>query len=237
MSTYPTSLEALLRDACRRAMAHGLSFTNQIRLYRSIIALAREVRLRIGGHKLDIDNGALSALLATVCEHASEVGLDSDLPLPDAILVQRLAVQLSRAARRCGGANAPAREIFTQVPLHREEPPLPEASLGAPPAEDGFSAQHAIHRADGPQRKAANASEPTLSPQKALHRENKPRRKPDPKQGDSLSAWRNDHKTERDQRAHELLRTVIDERLVAKVKAMNKRDREDRAATDEQEAA
>jgi hypothetical protein len=237
MSTYPASLEALLRDACRRAMAHGLSFTNQIRIYRSIIALAREVRLRIGGHRLDIGNGALSALLASVSEHASEVGLDPDLPVPDAILVQRLAVQLSRATRLCGGADAPVREVFIQVPLHREEPPRREASLGAPPAEDSLSVQHAIHREDGPQRKVAEAAEPTFSPQEPIHRENKPRRKSAPKQGDSLSAWRNDHKTERDQRAHELLRTVIDERLVAKVKAMNKRDREDWLAADQQDAA
>ena len=42
------NLEALLRGACRRALALGLSFANQLRLYRSIVALAREVRLQIG---------------------------------------------------------------------------------------------------------------------------------------------------------------------------------------------
>ena len=54
---------------------------------------------------------------------------------------------------------------------------------------------------------------------------------------DRLSAWRNDHTTDRDQRAHELLRTVIDERVIAKVKAMNQRDRALRDAGELADAA
>lgn len=46
----------------------------------------------------------------------------------------------------------------------------------------------------------------------------------------SLSAWRCDHKAERDQRAHELLRTVMEERVFTKIRAMNKADRERWAA-------
>ena len=193
MSSCPNpaaNLEALLRDACQRALALGLSFTNQLRLYRSIIALAREVRLRFGGAMPASSSRTLSALLAAVCERASELGPDPELPLPDAILVQRLAVQLSRAARQAGIAE---------------------------PAERQYVARHAMHREVPPEQ--------TLPPQNPKQREAEAEA-----DDDRLSAWRRDHKTDRDQRAHEKLRTVIDERLIAKVKAMNQRDREARAA-------
>ena len=158
-STPHTNLEALLRDACRRAVNLGLSFTNQVRIYRSIVALAREVRLRAAGALFDSSNQALSALLAKVCEHASACGLDPELPLPDALLVQRLAVQLSRAARQANAAEPVARRSFPQHPLHREEPPNP-----------AFSPQHPIHRED-PTQPDTNAAD---SKQNPLHREEPP---------------------------------------------------------------
>ena len=43
-----------------------------------------------------------------------------------------------------------------------------------------------------------------------------------------LSVWRSDHKTDRDQKAHELLRTVVDERLFAKIRAANAHELEAR---------
>ena len=199
MSSSPNpaaNLEALLRDACQRALALGLSFTNQLRLYRSIIALAREVRLRFGGAMPASSSRTLSALLAAVCERASELGPDPELPLPDAILVQRLAVQLSRAARQAGIAEPAERQYVARHLMHREEPAQPEAPALAEPSE----------QPQNPKQREVEADD------------------------DRLSAWRRDHKTDRDQRAHEKLRTVIDERVIAKVKAMNQRDREARAA-------
>ena len=44
-----------------------------------------------------------------------------------------------------------------------------------------------------------------------------------------LSVWRSDHKTDRDQKAHELLRIVVDERLFAKIRAANAHEQEARA--------
>ena len=121
-TTPAPGLEALLRDACHRALSLGLSFTNQIRLYRSVLALAREVRLRCGGAMPYASAQNLATLLAAVCEHASAVGLDPELPLPDAILMQRFAVQLSRAARRA--AREPIEQAYlAQHPLHREKRP------------------------------------------------------------------------------------------------------------------
>ena len=214
MSSYanpPTNLEALLRNTCRRALALGLSFTNQIRVYRSVIALAREVRLRYAGAMQGASAQSLAALLAAVCEHASETGLDPELPLPDAIMIQRLALQLSRAARRAGAIEPIERAFREQHAMHRDKP-----------AQPAFSAQDPIHREEPAQPDAAEPAGEAMSPQHPLHRETEA---PD----DRLSAWRNDHKTDRDQRAHEKLRTVIDARLISKVKAMNKRDREARA--------
>ena len=125
------------------------------------------------------------ALLAKVCERACVLGLDPELPFPDAILVQRLVVRLSRAARQAGDAGAAAHPISKQHPLHREKPVQHDAVGGAERAdEDDYR----------------------------------------------LSAWRNDHTTERDRRAHEKLRTVIDERVISKVKARNRRNREAREA-------
>ena len=43
-------------------------------------------------------------------------------------------------------------------------------------------------------------------------------------------AWFRDHTAERDQRAYELLRTVIEERVYTKVKAANQRERDEREA-------
>jgi hypothetical protein len=232
MSSYacpPASLEALLRDACRRAVALGLSFTNQLRLYRSILALAREVRLRLGGAMPERGSGTLSALLAAVCERASELGADPELPLPDAILLQRLAVQLSRAARRADATEPANRWFSTQQSMHREEP-----------AAQTFYTQEPMHREESAQPQAAGAAEPPgekFSPQHPIQREAGPQRKAPETPDDSLSAWRNDHTTDRDQRAYEKLRTVIDDRLISKVRAMNKRDREEREAAERVEAA
>ncbi len=220
MSSCPNpaaNLEALLRDACQRALALGLSFTNQLRLYRSIIALAREVRLRFGGAMPASSSRTLSALLAAVCERASELGPDPELPLPDAILVQRLAVQLSRAARQAGIAEPAERQYVARHAMHREVPP-----------EQTLPAQNPMHREEPTQPEAPEIAEPpeqTFPPQNPMQREAEAEA-----DDDRLSAWRRDHKADRDQRAHEKLRTVIDERVIAKVKAMNQRDREARAA-------
>ena len=113
------------------------------------------------------------------------LGLEPELPFADAILVQRLAVRLSRAARQAGDGGAAAHPISTQHPMHREKPARHEAAKTAKRVDE-FDYR--------------------------------------------LSAWRNDHTTERDRRAHEKLRTVIDERVISKVKAMNQRDREAREA-------
>ena len=129
MSNPSTNLEVLLQTACRRALSLGVSFTNQLRLYRSILALAREVRLRFGAATPES-----AALLAQVCERAAECGLDPELPLPDAIPMLRLTVSLSRAARQAEGTEtAQPRSSDRRVAQH-EAP--------AEPAQEGPAAEN-----------------------------------------------------------------------------------------------
>ena len=90
-----------------------------------------------------------------------------------------------------------------------------------------------MHREDRPKRDPAEASPPPADPdqpdmvcaQHPIHPE--PVRLND---DDRLSVWRSDHKADRDQRAHELLRTVLDDRLLNKIRATNRRERDEAAA-------
>ena len=144
MSSCPhaaTNLEAFLRNMCRRALTPGMTFDNQLRLYRAAIALAREVRLRFGGTMPDAHAQTLAALLAEVCEHASALGVDPALSLYEAFQVQRLAAQLSRASRQAGATELGGKNIFTLESKHREEPAQPEA-----PAEPPIPPQHPLQR-------------------------------------------------------------------------------------------
>ena len=238
-ATPSTKLEPLLRAACRRALGLGLSFMDQIHAYRSVLALAREVRVRCAGALFDGGNQASFALLAEVCERACVLGLDPELPFADAILVQRLVVRLSRAARQAGDAGAAAHPISKQHPMHREKPVQHGAAETAEPPVHPISKQHPVHREKPAQHGAAKTAEPAVHPISKQH----PIQREKPLQHDAvvrgelaeeddyrLSAWRNDHTTERDRRAYEKLRTVIDERVISKVKAMNQRDREEREA-------
>ena len=149
MSSYlnpAPNLESLLRETCRQALGIGVSFTNRVRLYRSIVAMARELRLRLSGPMHDGGNQPLAASLAAVSEDACALGLDPDLPLPDAILVQRLAVHLSRASRRAAGTANGSRPFSAQDPVHPEKPPQPRRAEGSEPEETRFPQQNPVHR-------------------------------------------------------------------------------------------
>ena len=168
----PTKLELLLRDTCRRALRLDLTFADQLRLCRSIIALAREVRLR-----WRIGDLSLAALLATVCDRVCDLGLDPTLPLPDALLLQRVATGLSRAVRlaerritaknpvhRENASESPA-DKRTQHPVHREDRQNRNpAEASPPPADpawpDTVRTQYPMHREDGPNADSAEASPP-----------------------------------------------------------------------------
>ena len=222
MTSHPyaqTKLEQLLRDACRRAVRLDLTFADQLRLCRSVIALAREVRLRFGGLAPRIGDPPLASLLATVCDRVCDLGLDPTLPLPDALLLQRVATGLSRAVRLA------EKRIGTKKLIQREDVP------DAPPREDPTHrvpetiGEDAMYRDEAPNPDPSEVSPEMVSAKKPIHRE-RVRLNDD----DRLSAWRQHHTTDRDQRAHELLRTVLDERVLNKIRAMNRRERDEAAA-------
>ena len=84
------------------------------------------------------------------------------------------------------------------------------ARLAAEPNTAGrmIRTQDAMHREDPVRHDAAEPAEPPILALDPLQRETE---EPDY----SLSVWRNDHTTERDRRAHEKLRSAIDERAAA----------------------
>ena len=177
MTSHPEStskLESLLRDACRRTIRLGLTFADQLRLYRSVIALAREVRLRFGNAGPSEGNTPLPALLAAICDHACALGLDPTLPLPDALPVQRLALGLSRAARMAEGQVAARERLTAKNPMQPEAAPTTQAGLDRvpPPSaepqrrESEKTAQDPLHREPMP----TDASQPPHSAE-PQHRE------------------------------------------------------------------
>jgi hypothetical protein len=162
-----------------------------------------------GGQAPQIGDPPLPALLAAVCDRACDVGLDPTLPLPDAILLHRLATGLSRAARQAEGRVAARGRLGTKKPLQREAAPNPDRSVVLPPPAERDRSE-------------------ILSAKDPMHREPVPAYDaPD----DSLSVWRNDHKTERDRNAHEKFRTVMEERVFAKIRAENHRLRTEAEST------
>jgi hypothetical protein len=215
MSNPTNKLEALLRDTCRRALVPGMIFDNQIRLYRAVIALAREVRLRFGTAMPETASDTLAASLEAVCDRACELGLDPDLSLFEALQVQRLVVQLSRATRLASGTEPANRRFFAQEAQHREKPP-----------EKSVVSQNAPRREEPAQPEpepAVESADPTFSEQHAMQRETEA-------SNGRLTAWRDDRQTEPGPRAHQRLRTAIDERVGAKIEPIDQRDRAPREA-------
>ena len=90
-----------------------------------------------------------------------------------------------------------------------------------------------MHREKQAQPKAPEIAEPseqTFPAKHPMHREAET-------DDGRLSAGRRDHKTDRDQRAHEKLRSVLDDRSFTQIKAMNRRDREERETAEQTAAA
>ena len=58
----------------------------------------------------------------------------------------------------------------------------------------------------------------------------------EPEDDFSLSAWRKDHTTERDKKAHELLHTVLEERIFKPARVEGQRLRAEREAREAAEA-
>lgn len=136
-------LLSVLRDACRQAIDPNVPLADVLRLFRSVVALARSVPLiqaDIGDTKsistndpLHRENPDLAALVTAVLAAACGRALTPHLPLPQVIGLHRVIVSLERAARlaRRGQPQAPAtaKNNAAQHLMHREKPPAPAPQL------------------------------------------------------------------------------------------------------------
>ena len=188
-------LLSVLCDACRQAIDPALPLQDAIRLFRSVVALARAVRLGqrdAGGaqsfspndpiHRENPDLGTLlSAVLAAVCRRALEPGPS----LNQLIGLHRMIVSLERAAR-LAPVQASRQTMIAQQPIRREEPPPPAPAAARRP------------------EMAWDVPDPDAPP-------------PEPES--PLSAWRNDHTAPRDQQAHDRLKIVLEDRVHSRVHA------------------
>ena len=209
-----SAMEATLRDACARARHAIFPLSVMLKLYRSVTALAGSLmRARAdAGLPRGLGGDSIALLDATrdaACAHFP----DPEMPVMDAIAIHRAVVALAAVAHRAraGRRGAVVRER-TDTEITSLPPPL-RARAG----------ERGKNPTDGAVSPPQGGSETDLIDL------------PDP--DGPHCAWRNDHKIDRDQKAHERLRTVIEERVFAKIRAANQREREERAALEATEAA
>ena len=203
-----SAMEAVLRDACTRARQTFLPLVVMLQLYRSVASLARALLRARADAGLPLGLGdelivLLDAARDAACAHFPE----PEMPVTDAIRIHRAVVALAGVARRARAGVA--HRARAGQPLGDVESVQPAAAEIEPvllqPAEPLYDPAEPLTEAAEPLAEYAEPESP-------------------------LSVWRADHKADRDQRAHELLRTVVEERLFAKIKAMNQREREEQEA-------
>jgi hypothetical protein len=208
-----SAMEAALRDACTRARHAIFPLSVMLKLYRSVTALARSLmRARAdAGLPRGLGDDLIALLDATrdaACAHFP----DPEMPVMDAIVIHRAVIALAAAAHR---ARAGRQSAAVETPESKSLPPPLRGRAG----ETG----------DRPTEIAVSTPLPDPTPQRGRESDlasPPPTDLPDP--DGPHCAWRNDHKADRDQKAHERLRTVIDERVFAKIRAANQREREER---------
>ena len=207
-----SAMEAALRDACTRARHAIFSLAAMLKLYRSVASLARALmraRLDEGlSHGLGDEMIALlNAARDAACAHFP----DPEMPVMDALAIHRAVASLAAVAHRArAGRRGPLVGVGSDTPS-------PLADRGWEEGSD--SAGGAVTTPlPGPPPQGETEDNLTSPSFDAID--------PD----GPHCAWRRDHTAERDQRAYELLRTVIEERVYTKIKALNQRERAAREA-------
>ena len=131
-------MRAVLIDACHLAVDPALPLQDALRLFRSVVALARSVRPRDeqANEPMHRENPDLAARIGVVQAAACRWALVPDVPLQRRIGLHRIIVQLACAMRL-----APAcAQNNKQKPMHREEAAAPT------PAPDPVPMENPIHR-------------------------------------------------------------------------------------------
>jgi hypothetical protein len=123
----------------------------------------------------------------------------------------------------CGYFPDPAMPVMDAIAIHRAVVSLAAVAHRARAGRRGAVSAAQVHGLDDTWRDETTADPP---PPESVAAPSYDAIEPD----GPHCAWHRDHTTERDQRAYELLRTVIEERVYTKVKAANQHEREQREA-------
>ena len=170
-----TNLEDTLRDACARATTPIHPLFVRLKLYRAVVSLARGLMLARADAglppALDAD---LVMLLDQTRDSASDMAIDPDLPVMDAILLYNVIATLCRLAHRARGRRSSRpvpinRKISSCMPVPASEPDLsvddaPEHVIPAPSARGADAAPVVLPVGPVQQDNAAMATEAGRSP-------------------------------------------------------------------------
>lgn len=208
-TTASHGMVATLHDACERAMRPSYPLPTMLRLYRNVVALTRALmRARVdAGRSAGLDDRTV-AMLEAVRDSVDVYFPDRQMPVQDALLLQEATIRLARVAHRARIGR----------PLGR----LP-ALVAATTAFESSPIAAPIPQAAAPNDDVA----PTWYPVDDDPAEDDPA-EDDPWADNPLSAWRKDHVNDRDQRAHERLRTVLEERIFKPAWAEGERLRQEK---------
>ena len=216
-----SAMEAALRDACARARHAIFPLIVMLKLYRSVASLARVLmRARIDAGRSHGLGDDLVALLDAIRDAACAHFPDPEMPVMDALAIHRAVVALAGVAHR---ARAGRRGLVVEAVA-------PVEGLGGEMEQNGGSGEILTDP-------AVATRLPDPPPQEGMENDLSASAYDAIEPDGPHCAWRRDHKAERDQRAYELLRTVIEERVYTKIKAANQREREEREALERTEPA
>ena len=143
----------------------------------------------------------------------------ADVGLPKGLSPELIALLDAVRDAACGGLPDPELPVMDAILVHRAVVALAGAA----------------HRARGGRRVVVSAAtSPDHDGKMEIATEPPPAQEPE--DDFSLNAWRKDHTTERDKKAHELLHTVLEERIFKPARVEGQRLRAEREAREAAEA-
>ena len=160
-----TNLADTLRDACARATTPIHPLFVRLKLYRAVVSLARGLMLARADAGLPPALEAdLVMLLDQTRDSASDMAIDPDLPVMDAILLYNVIATLCRLAHRARGRRSSRpepinRKISSCIPVA-----APEHVIPAPSARGADGAPVVLPVGPVQQDNAAMATEAGRSP-------------------------------------------------------------------------
>ena len=205
-TTASHGMVATLHDACERAMKPSYPLPTMLRLYRNIVALTRALM------RARVDSGRSAGLDDRTVGMLVAVRDSVDVYFPDRQMPVQDALLLQEATVKLARV------------AHRARIGRP---LGRLPALVAAASEPESPPIAAPVPQAAAPDDEAPGDDYADD---------DPWADNPLSAWRKDHVNERDQRAHERLRTVLEARIFKPAWAEGERLRQEKQALEQAEA-